>query len=171
MANRKKKRMTKKEKRGLLITILALIGLWVVIFGVKKLIDRFGPVRSVHVETVSLTAEDGTGMQISEQFIPKNEYSRPGTPLTEVTGVVVHYIGNPGTTAQQNHDWFASLANSGQTYASSHFLIGLDGEIIQNIPLDEIAYCSNEANDHTISIECCHPDESGKFSDDSHFTA
>ena len=32
-------------------------------------------------------------------YIPINEYSRPGTPLREISGVVVHYVGNPGTTA------------------------------------------------------------------------
>ena len=48
---------------------------------------------------------------------------------------------------------------------SRHFIIGIDGKIIQCIPLNEIAYCSNSRNDDTISIECCHPDQSGQFSD------
>ena len=30
-----------------------------------------------------------------------NEYSRPGIALSEVNGVVVHYTGDPGTTAEQ----------------------------------------------------------------------
>ena len=33
------------------------------------------------------------------------------------------------------------------------------------MPLGEIAYASNERNADTISIECCHPDESGKFNE------
>ena len=97
--------------------------------------------------------------------LPVNTYSRPGTPLDEVNGIVVHYVGNPGTTAEQNHGFFVNLAETGETYASSHFLIGLDGEIIQNMPLNEIAYCSNERNADPISIECCHPDEEGQFTD------
>ena len=52
---------------------------------------------------------------------------------------------------------------TGETYASSHFLVGLDGEVLQNVPLNEVAYCSNQRNDDTISIECCHPDDSGEF--------
>lgn len=99
------------------------------------------------------------------QPLPVNAYSRPGTPLETVNGIVIHYVGNPGTTAEQNHGFFVNLAQTGETYASSHFLIGLDGEIIQNMPLDEIAYCSNERNADTISIECCHPDEEGQFTD------
>lgn len=100
---------------------------------------------------------------ITQDFLTVNPYSRPGTPLETVNGVVVHYVGNPGTTARQNRSYFQNLADSGETYASSHFLVGLEGEIIQNIPLDEIAYCSNERNDDTISVECCHPDSDGAF--------
>jgi N-acetylmuramoyl-L-alanine amidase CwlA len=37
--------------------------------------------------------------------------------------------------------------------------------VIQCIPLDEIAYCSNDRNSDTISIECCHPGEDGAFTD------
>lgn len=100
---------------------------------------------------------------ITEELLPINPYSRPGDPLEEVNGVVVHYVGNPGTTAEQNNSYFRNLATTGETYASSHFLVGLDGEIILNVPLDEIAYCSNQRNEDTISIECCHPDDSGEF--------
>ena len=102
---------------------------------------------------------------VQQELLDVNPYSRPGTPLEEVNGVVVHYVGNPGTTAEQNRSYFAGLAQSGETYASSHFVIGLDGEIIQCIPLDEIAYASSQRNVDTIAIECCHPDEEGKFTD------
>ncbi len=102
---------------------------------------------------------------VQQELLDVNPYSRPGTPLEEVNGIVVHYVGNPGTTAEQNRSYFAGLAQSGETYASSHFVIGLDGEIIQCVPLNEIAYCSSQRNVDTISIECCHPDEEGKFND------
>ena len=100
---------------------------------------------------------------ITQDFLPRNPYSRPGTALDAVNGIVIHYVGNLGTTAAQNRSYFAGLARSGETYASSHFLIGLEGEIIQNVPLDEVAYCSNDRNNDTLSIECCHPDDTGEF--------
>ena len=59
-----------------------------------------------------------------------NEYSRPGTALEKINAVVVHYVGNPGTTAEQNRSYFAGLAVSGATWASSHFIVGLDGEVL-----------------------------------------
>ena len=29
--------------------------------------------------------------------------------------------------------------------------------------MDEVAFCSNSRNSDTLSIECCHPDETGAF--------
>lgn len=101
---------------------------------------------------------------IVQDILPLNEYSRPGTELSGVNGVVVHYTGNPGTTAEQNRSYFKNLAETKEAYASSHFVIGIDGKIIQCVPLDEIAFCSNQRNDDTISIECCHSDDTGQFS-------
>ena len=68
---------------------------------------------------------------IDQQLLTVNEYSRPGTKLEKVKGVVIHYTGNPGTTAMQNRNYFEGLAEKKDTKASSHFIIGLSGEIIQ----------------------------------------
>ena len=78
---------------------------------------------------------------------------------------MIHYTANPGSTAQENRDYFNGLQYSHETEASSNFVIGLDGEIIQCVPTWEVAYASNERNIDTVSIECCHPDESGAFTD------
>ena len=101
---------------------------------------------------------------VDVDLLPVNPYSRPGTALGEVNAVVVHYVGNPGTSAKNNRGYFAGLAVTHKTYASSHFIVGLEGEVIQCVPLGEVAYCSNDRNGDTISIEVCHPDETGEFS-------
>ena len=102
---------------------------------------------------------------IIQDILPLNEYSRPGTKLDAVNGVVVHYTGNANTTAEQNRSYYGQLAQTQETKVSSHFVIGIDGKVIQCVPLDEVAYCSNERNSDTLSIECCHVDGSGKFSE------
>lgn len=107
---------------------------------------------------------------ITTQLLTVNEYSRPGIALDEVDAVVVHYVGNAGTTAEANWSYFEGLAESGSTHASSHFIIGLDGEVIQCIPLDEISYASNDRNWDTISIECCHPGEDGEFTEETYYS-
>lgn len=100
---------------------------------------------------------------ITEMFLTVNEYSRPGKKLRKVKGIVVHYVANPNTTAENNRNYFENLKDTHERSASSHYIVGLEGEIIQCIPLDEIAYASNSRNNDTIAIECCHPDATGKF--------
>lgn len=103
----------------------------------------------------------------TQDFLAQNPYSRPGTVREEVNNIVIHYVANPGTSARQNWNYFQSLANQQgeeeKVYASSHYIIGLDGEILQCIPLEEVAYANYPRNEDTISIECCHPDETGEF--------
>ena len=98
---------------------------------------------------------------IDEQLIQTNGSARRGKKLEEVKNIVIHYVANPGTTAKQNRDYF----NNDDTKVSAHFVVGLEGEVIQCIPLDEISSATNDRNVDTISIEVCHPDESGKFAD------
>lgn len=103
-------------------------------------------------------------MQITENFLTPNKYSRPQIALKNVTKIAVHYVGNPNSSAIANRNYFENQKNGGR-YVSSHFIIGLQGEIIQCIPLDEISYCTNQVNTYSVSIECCHPDSSGKFTE------
>ena len=106
---------------------------------------------------------------VERAYLPVNPFSRPGTPLEEINAVVIHYVGNPGTTAKANRDYFAALAlGRDGTYASSHFVVGLEGEVIQCIPLTEVAYASNHRNSDTVAIEVCHPDDTGEFSPETY---
>ena len=98
---------------------------------------------------------------IDKQIIHLHTTARTGTELDGVKNIVIHYVGNPNTTAQNNRDYF----DKDSTEVSSHFLVGLEGEIIQCLPLWEKSAASNWRNNDTISIEVCHPDETGKFND------
>lgn len=97
-------------------------------------------------------------MKITDEYLPINKHSRPGSKI-KPTKIAVHYVGNAGSSAKGNRNYFAS----GKVYASSHYIIGLEGEILRLIPENEISYATNQANSYTISIECCHPDSTGKF--------
>lgn len=112
---------------------------------------------------------DGAPEYVVPMLIVRNEFSRPGNLLEEVNDIVIHYVANPGTSAEANRNYFDNLRfglqNPEGTKASAHFIVGLDGEVIQCIPISEIAYANYPRNGDTISIEVCHPDESGKFSD------
>ncbi len=112
-----------------------------------------------------IEANDKSKPVITEDFLTVNEYSRPGEALEQVNNIFVHYTANPGTSAAQNRSYFENLGITGETSASAHFVIGYDGEIIQCIPLDEIAYAVMKRNYDSISIECCYLTEDGKFTD------
>lgn len=98
---------------------------------------------------------------VDAQLIDVDGTSRRGIPLEDIQDIVIHYVGNPGSTAQGNRDYF----DSDKSEVSSHFVVGLEGEIIQCIPLNERSSASNWRNKDTISIEVCHPTEDGSFTD------
>ena len=99
---------------------------------------------------------------VTQKYLTVHEKSRPGYKLEELKNIVIHYVANPGTSALQNWRYFEN-----KNYVSAHFIIDLDGSIIQCMPLDEVAWAigTTEGNYSTISIECCHPDQTGKFTD------
>ncbi len=101
-------------------------------------------------------------MKITQVLLTPNAYSRPQKLLRKVTHIVIHWVGNPGSTAMENCNYFESLKEGG-TYASAHYIVGLQGEIIQCIPESELAYHAGPANSYSIGIENCHPDQGGKF--------
>ena len=111
---------------------------------------------------------DASEPELDVQLLDVNPYSRPGIQSDGISGVVIHYTANPGSSAKENRDYFNGLQYSQETQASSNFIVGLEGEIIQCVPTWEIAYASNERNSDTVSIEVCHPDESGKFTESSY---
>ena len=97
---------------------------------------------------------------IDQQIIDLDGAARTGTPIGRIRDIAIHYVANPGTTARQNRNYF----NQKGVEVSSHFIVGLEGEVVQCVPLDEKSSATNDRNIDTISIEVCHPDETGAFS-------
>ncbi len=115
------------------------------------------------INQMGLFAKKVTLEWVEEAFLVPSSYSRPVKPLKEVNNIVIHYVANPGTSAKNNRNYFDGLRKSKITKASSHFIVGLEGEVLQCVPLSEISYCSNNRNGDTVAIEVCHPDETGQF--------
>lgn len=108
-------------------------------------------------------------MTIQEMFLTPNKYSRSQIPLKEVKKIAVHYVGNPNTSALANRNYFENCKEGGR-YVSSHYIVGLKGEVIQCIPTNEWSYCTNQANGYSISIEVCHPKADGVFNDSTYIS-
>ena len=56
---------------------------------------------------------------VDVQLIPVDGDSRRGTRLEGVNDIVIHYVGNPGTTARQNRSWYENP----ESEVSSHFIV------------------------------------------------
>ena len=90
-------------------------------------------------------------------------------------GIVVHSVAIPGSSAIANRNYFENGSNGKGN--SSHYTVGLQGEIIRCIPETESAVhagavCSSAYlkqakinNSIYFSIEVCSPSIDGKFSD------
>lgn len=114
-------------------------------------------------------------MNIEERLLSINPYSRSGEKQGTIKNIVVHWVGNAGSSALGNRNYFESLKNQNPKaiklyYASSHYVIGLKGEIIRCIPENEVAFHSGSysMNRKSIGIEDCHPDWDGKFNDNTY---
>lgn len=157
---RSKNRMKRRMQLYTRVGAACLILLTVVLGGMK--VFHIGPLGNGYMEITGADI-DAAKPDIDVQLLTVNEYSRPGTKTERINGIVIHYTANPRSTAMQNRNYFEGLKDSHITKASSHFIVGLDGEIVQCIPTWEEAYASNDRNPDTVSIETCHPNEDGKY--------
>lgn len=109
-------------------------------------------------------------MEIQDRLLTINSYSRSSEKQNKIENIVIHWVGNAGSSAIGNRNYFESLKDSHKTYASSHYIVGLDGEVIRCIPDDEVAFHagSRSMNRKSIGIENCHPDWEGKFNDNTY---
>jgi N-acetylmuramoyl-L-alanine amidase len=115
-------------------------------------------------------------MKLVSAYLQHGPYTRSGQTLPNIMGLVVHYVGNPGTTARQNIQFFNSK-HSRPPYGSYHYLIDLGGAIYRLIPDAECAWHAGPSsktatrtqellgglpNWRTLGISYCHPTADGK---------
>ena len=157
LSTTKKKRKTQRNIRlGFLILGIVLVFMLII------KINNPGFFSNKYYE-VDTKAVDASEPDIDVELLTPNSYSRPQISIEQVNYIAIHYTANPGSTAISNRNYFENLATTQDNKVSSHFVIGLEGEVVQCIPTSEISYATNSRNVDTISIECCHPDETGQF--------
>ena len=156
----RKKRRRKRTAAKILFLSVELLLLVLVLY-VGKLV--FFPKDPLEVAQ-EIEEEESYPDWIDVEYLDEGNPSRTGEQLDGINDIVVHYVGNPGTTARQNWSYY----NKEDSCVCSHFVVGLDGEVIQCLPLYEKSEASNHRNHDTISIEVCHPGEDGKFTEASY---
>ena len=163
-APRRKKKRKSRRKRYDMSRVWMALGLLALVLLVIVGVTRHQKNKAVSADSpVTLSEVDENRPELDVELLTVNPYSRPGTALEKVNGIVIHYTANPGATAIANRNYFENLKDTHTTKASSHFVVGLEGEIVQCIPTAEIAYASNDRNSDTISNECCYKNEDGSF--------
>lgn len=143
--------------RRILIVSVAVLLVCACVLGV---VWWFSPTRQ-ESEKVQALREVTLPDYVTPNLIPMVGTARSGRALEDFNGIVIHYVGNPATSATANRNYFAKVG----TTVVSHFVVGLEGEVIQCLPLWERSVASNNRNSDTISIEVCHPDDSGQFNE------
>ncbi len=114
-------------------------------------------------------------MNIIQSLLTPNKYSRPQTALKGVKAVVIHWVANPGSSAEGNRNFFNNRKSGTSGFGSAHYIV--EGtKVIQCLPNSELAYhvgsnvytasalrnLSSYPNNCTIGIEMTHPDWTGK---------
>lgn len=102
-------------------------------------------------------------MTIIDKIIPEGKYNRPGKVSTPKK-ICVHYTGDAGAGAERLALFFTANPNA---ETSSQYVVGMEGELIRCLPDNEQAYAATGNNKNVIHIEVCHPDKSGKFTENS----
>ena len=185
-AGRRKKSSRKKKPQNILKYIVLAVVIAIVVLAVCALGYGFFEMRieqsglEIDQQSWSQQSSEGGGQEqwqaegapyIDVELLTPNSYSRPQIPIEQVNYIAIHYTANPGSTAMSNRNYFENHATTQENKVSSHFVVGLEGEVVQCIPTSEMSYATNSRNVDTISIECCHPDETGQFNDATYSSA
>ena len=114
--------------------------------------------------------------------ISKPKTIKVSTPLTKyVTGgkrgktikIAWHYTGASGVSGKSTvYNWFLPIAKGEhpKNYASAHFVMDLNGDIYEMIPLNYIAYTTNSANKYSIGIECATTGKDDHYTDEEYIS-
>jgi len=159
--NKKRRRLVRNMRRcfGFLVLLAVMLGV------TKYMSPHWESWKYFELSNAQI---DASKPEINVDLLTVNPYSRPGTETGKINGIVIHYTANPGSSAKANRDYFENLKDTHITKTSSNFIVGMEGEIIQCVPTWEVAYASNQRNRDTVSIECCHPGESGEFTKETY---
>ncbi len=173
--------MKKKTRERLRIAwILSLLLIFAVVVGIIGYhafhLTKSEKKAHVNVATGTSRLDKLMGSRVQKKLLAINKFSRPGISLSSVKSVVIHYTANPGASATANRNYFNNLLENNSklvkpVYASSNFIIGIQGEILCVVPPNEVAYASNWRNNDSLSIECCHVDSTGKFNSNTYQSA
>ncbi len=162
---KRRKRLKRKLIKYGILTGFALILVLILLLIIKV-------ITMIFVKTDDGLLEKVGKITVTQSLLTVNQNSRPGPTYTiEPTMIVIHSTGVAGIGAQDRRDYYESLKDKtgsgaeGSEMASVHFVIGLDGEILQLVPITEATCSTKKYNKEAISIEYCESGADGTMSE------
>jgi N-acetyl-anhydromuramyl-L-alanine amidase AmpD len=92
---------------------------------------------------------DNTDYPYATRFVPASSF-RAGGDNRAINRVVIH-ITDGGSSIEGPISWFQNPASG----VSAHYIVGLNGEVVQMVRDRDIAWHANNANGDSIGIEHC----------------
>lgn len=75
-------------------------------------------------------------MKITENLLTLGKRNRPGEKIIELRAVVLHWLAAPMQRPINTRSWF----ESGETWGSTAYIIGTEGDTLRVLPEDEVGY-------------------------------
>lgn len=171
---KKVKRIIKLVLLYVFMVIFCVTGVWltVVIYDRYKKGDSSNNV-ATQSQTQSTVSVAQSNVQFGNVQLPEGVSAqvidvgatRTGAKLSDFTGIIIHFVGDPSVDADARREYYASQ----NAAISTHFVVGTDGKVIMCLPLDEQAFGAAAArNADTISIEYCHTTYDGLMSGETY---
>ena len=117
----RRERRRKRRKQQIIFRavtfIVFFLALLLIVMLVHKVSEKSAAEEAVVSEPVKYVEKSP---DFAVELLTVNEYSRPGTELAQVNGIVVHYTANPGTTAA-----ILSLESVGKSFSAFHVMRSL----------------------------------------------
>lgn len=154
---RRRKRRQRMIRKYAILGGLALIAILVLLLIIKLISLIFNRPDDGIIEKIG-------DIKVQQELLSISDYSRPGVKMESIENIVIHYASVPGTTAADKRDFYESLKDKKESTESVHFIVDLDGTIVQCIPVTETACASKAYNVKCISIEYCNTGADGSMS-------
>lgn len=100
-------------------------------------------------------------LDIKTHLLDISELTRSKDKIREIYKIVLYHAPKFGMSAIATRNYINNLKNQDNLFCSYHYIIGLDGEIINIIPENELSLHTNilEFDYHSLAIAICYNDK------------
>lgn len=100
-------------------------------------------------------------INVSSRIIDISENTRPNEKIDKIFKIILHHAPIKNKGGMKIRNYINNLKNQDDIFCSYHYIIGLDGEIINIVPENELAIHTGilEFDTHSLGICICYNDD------------